>query len=769
MKIRPKPAVTRCSACTLLEKPYCPPWLPPTSDLPILWVGQGPGRTEGVTGIPFTGKAGKMLFSLMMNAGVNKNKQRITNIIGCVSIDDKGEDKPPSVLEISCCHQRLVDEIHLVQPKLIVAFGKPAMQALTGVSASIKEARSQVYPLKAEFNYHCPVFICLHPSFVMRQRQWIEIAIKDIQAAVDYVYKVDKEVKQENSTSAVINITSSHEQPHFISMPSASELSNYLSERSKTNISFDLETYSPDPNNTDLALNPRRGVIGACGFSDGSSAVVFKFDDWQCREVAKKYLEDTNALKSTQNGSFDCAFLFNNNISVKGLTYDTRLAEHLLNSDLPTDLQFLRKQYTSIPPYKRSKKELKKAITSGGQVTDVECCWDALTTNRVMQQQSKLLTKGHWKVLENIYMPLVFTLNDMSHKGIKVDVSALLTIFSRLEPVATKIYEEWFKPIGINPRSPQQLKKLWGIESTNDKVIKALINKGHRDRERMIALVDYREIITQTARVLKGTYKRLEDSYVHTDFRPEGTGTGRISSKNPALQNIRKYFRVIFISDDEDHVLVQADYSQLELVVAAILGKEENLLHQIKTGIKPHHVLGKVIYGRDWADLNDQERRREKAVLFGTMGGRGARSIAIEYGIPISTAKEWQDKCVSTYPGLLRYQQDCMHAFNTTGKITTAFGTERKVSTPTQAMNNRFQGSASFVTLTTLNLMHAAGFDLRLTVHDSIIWQCRKEDVVDSVREAKKIIERPIPELDNWCFKCEAEYGRNWAEMEVVG
>ena len=742
-----------CEQCTLNPSTYVPWQYRDNPQYPILWVGQAPGSTEIITKVPFTGSAGKMCWRLMKEAGINKNYQVITNTVCCMP----PEDRKPKPSEIQACHERLKQEILLVQPELIIALGDVPIKALIGKTGSTK-IRGEFHPLLPEWDYECQVLCCLHPSFVMRQRQWIETAVEDFKKIVDFF---------ESPSSIEVGFA----QPRFLLDPTDSELAEYLS-KSDVITAFDLET---------SGLNPRKDEIIGCSFYNGSDKAI-AVDYLSVKGtpgVVARFLEDEKAKKVTQNGSFDCAFLNTYGIKVSGLSFDTRLAEHLLNSDLPTDLQYLRKSYTNIPPYKPLKREMKFISNMPIEKVKTMCCWDSITTHEVMVAQKKLLTEGQTRVLNNIYLPLVFVLNKMEKKGVKVDINTLAAMYARMAPQAEAIREKYFDPVDVNPNSPKQLATFFGLQHTKkfstkmtrtdpNEYIDFMIRRGHPEAERLQALLDYRSLTKQMSTTLRGIYNRLEDGFIHTHFHPEGTGTGRISSKNPNLQNIKKLYRIIYTPDDIEHVLLEADYKQLELAVAAVLGKDELLLDQLKKGIKPHHVLGKIMFGRDWDNLTDQEKLREKAVLFGTLGGRSPYSISREFGISVEQAGNWQEDCVRQYPGLLRYITETVGEFKSTGKITTAFGTERKVNTVPQAMNNRFQGSASFVTLTTLIELDKAGFDLRLTVHDSIMLHCLEKEVMDVINDIRKIVERPIKELDNWEFKASYSYGHNWYELKEM-
>ena len=748
---------SNCDACPLKDEDWVPSQVVSEPDLPILFVGQNPGGTEMKTKVPFTGLAGKMAYRLFAEAGLNKRNLNLANLISCPT----PEDRPPTSEEVACCSLGLQKEISELKPELIIALGKPSLKALAG-RADILKVRGAFFPLLSTWNYSCQVLACLHPSFVQRQRQWIEYAVRDLQKITTFfIQGLPDRIGTSGARVTSSGIQTSEGQPQFILNPSEAQLMEYLT-ASDDVTAFDLET---------TGLNPRRDEIlgiSFCNKPGEAVAVYYRKPSDPRRQVVNWFLKHKKLKKATQNGSFDCAFEKTDGVDVQGLSYDTRLAEHLLNSELPTNLSFLRESYTNHPPYKPSEKEMRDIIHMPMEKVLTFNCWDALVTYDVMKAQMKKLTPGNLKVLNEIYMPLIFTLNHMERKGVKIDVNCLAAIYADLIPKAQELDKEYFAPLGLNPNSPVQLTKYFGTKDSREDTLLYHIKRGHEHADLMQARLNYIGLTKGASTFLKGIYVRLEDGRIHTNYHPEGTGTGRISSSGPSLQNIPKDYRLIYIADNPDYVLVESDYSQLELIVAALLGNETNLLEQIEQGIKPHHVLGKVIYGRDWDELNEQERLREKAVLFGTIGGRSPYSIAREFGIPVYQAEAWQALCVGQYPGLMTYRERCLEEWQRTGKITTAFGTERMVSEPTQAFNNKMQGSASFVTLTTLNELFKKGFDLRLTVHDSIVWQCHKKEVKESIRQAKKIIQRPVEQLLSYCFPAKYAVGPSWGEGKEV-
>jgi DNA polymerase I len=731
-----------CEECTL-DGVQVPMQVPVDPQMNVLFVGQAPGRTELVTKVPFTGDAGKMLYALLRGAGIDKRRIYITNLVSCKPpVDAKGNDKEPTLREILNCHSRLVHEIHDIKPSLIVAIGGPAAYTLTGRDG-ISKLRGEFFPLKSEFEYSCPVLCTLHPAYVMRQRQWIDIAIKDLQLVNHFL----------------IHGIAAKTQPDFVLDPSYEELKEYLYKEKLT--AFDTET---------TGLKVRSDSVIGASFSnsvDTACAVYFKPHDPRI-DLIIRWLMDEKYEKCTQNGSFDCEILYNNlGVYVRGLRYDTRLAEQLLHSDLPTNLDHLRATYTKIEPYKPEKKEMKLLHTWGKEKMLTYAAWDAITTYQVMVAQKRILTEGQLKLLEEHLIPLTFILNKMERKGVLVDIDELAGAYARQLPKCQEAEKLVLDKLQIDPHSPKQVSTYFNLKDAKRETFEYYIQRGDPRASDMELVMRARDLRKETSTYLRGLYDRLEDRYIHTEYKLDGTGTGRLSSSNPNLQNIPKYLRGLYIAEPE-RTLVSGDYKQLELWVGATIAPCEALLTDLKSGVDVHSEIAKLIEPYTNKRLHDRLRLTAKTVVFGTFYGRSARSIAIQFGVSIQEAEQWQEICFAKYPGLQKYVRERLLDFNTTRKVTTPWGRVRHVLQPTQAFNTPVQSSASDVTLSTMIELDREGFDLRLNVHDEIVFQCKDEELDASIERAKEIFERPIEVLNSTCFPTEFKYGKSWGDMTKV-
>ena len=744
--------VLNCEACTIenkVEGGQVPCYIPPSTQFNVLFVGQAPGKTEVLTGRPFTGSAGKMLYALMKGAGLNKLNIPQTNICLCKPPDDgKGNDRAPTAHEATCCQNHLVEELAWLHPELVVGFGGFTCQQLTGErDLSITSIRGTFLKLDPKWEYDCPVLCCLHPSFVMRQRQWIPVAVNDLTQVIRFFTEgIPKEDKY-----------------NFLYEPTCEELEAYLYS-SDDIVDVDTET---------TGLNKRLDKVIGISFSNSPfSAVALDFASHDPRLVIiKNFLEDPTRRKSMQNGSFDTEILLSTfGINVQGFIYDTRLGEQLLSSDTPKDLDHLRSVYTRIKGYKPSKQQ-KSQIAFWGKEKRLEyAAWDAVVTGQVRRAQAKLLSEKQEQLMQELLIPLVPAINRMERVGVKVDVPVLAMIYADLVPKADKLYEEIASSMEVNPNSPSQIKEAFGLKKTDREELEYHIQRGHPKSELLQKILDYRDLSKGASTFLKGVYSRLEEGYIHTDYKIEGTGTGRLSSSNPNLQNIQEPYRVIFIPEEGNYFL-SGDYKQLELWVGAIIAPCPELLKDLQSGIDVHSaVLEEMRPYMPQRLLTTPKTARlaAKTVVFGTFYGRSPRSIAVTFGVTVEEASRWQQICFGRYEGLKKYVLKQQAQFSRYGYIDTPWGRRRYLTSVTQAFNAPVQSSASDVTLSTIVELHRLGFDLRLTVHDSIVIQVPKENLHESYTKIKRVFERPIPQLDNTSFRATFDYGENWYNMQSI-
>ena len=258
-----------------------------------------------------------------------------------------------------------------------------------------------------------------------------------------------------------------------------------------------------------------------------------------------------------------------------------------------------------------------------------------------------------------------------------------------------------------------------------------------------------------------------EKSRIHTTFNQTGTATGRLSSNDPNLQNIpvrgelgreiRKYFVA-----DEGKVLIDADYSQIELRVLAEISGDENMKYAFKSGMDIHTATAAQVFGVSELMVDSELRRRAKAVNFGIVYGIGAFSLSQDLGISKKKADEYIKSYLATYPKVDEYLKKTVKDARETGYTKTYFGRKRLIPELAAsnknlqafgervAMNSPIQGTAAdIIKIAMVNVSRAldkAGLDAKLImqVHDELIIEASKADADSASKILKREMENTV-------------------------
>ncbi len=748
-----------CSECPLKGAPYVPDSLPALRQMNIMFIGQNPGDTEQYTQVPFTGASGKHHWGNLASVGLKKDSLPHGNIVGCLTPGDR----KPDLLEIQCCFPRLKKSILQVKPELIIALGEPAMKALTG-KEKISSQIGRYYPLLPQYDFTCTVLCQFHPAFTMRARQWIPTARRVMQQIFSFL---KGEIKEDL-------------QPNFILDPDPETLRTYLD----TN-----EPVGTDTETTGLDTLGGDSILGHSFSKDtnppSAVAVYYKGLDDPRWNVVKDFLEDPKRNKIWQNGSYDTEIARTFGIVDQGFFFDTRLAQQVLNSDLPSDLDFLRGQYTNIAPYKPSKKARSQIVSWGKDEMLKYAAWDAITTLEVYKAQIKLLPEGSDELFQNLLIPLVRAIGRMERRGVRVNVETLAGLYAQVGPRADELAEEFYKA-GINPRSPKQICAYFGIRSSSEDALDDLYKRmsirsnEETDKQKMIKnLIEYRSLSKLSSVYLVGVYKRLRNGRIHTHFKIEGTGTGRLASQDPNLQNVPDEMRAIY-EPDPGHVFLRADYKSIELWVGAILiylwTGDTSMLDALQSGTNIHYITCglcfphvKQLTGDKDKDYTHQQVLAAKTVTFGTFYGRSARSIAMEFGVTVAEAESWQMKIISRFPGTLKYKDYCEKQIRKYGYLQTPFNRVRHVTSITQGLNFPVQSTASDITLGAIVESDKRNLLNWVSVHDELDIETPIKDFEKTLYGPfKDTMERKIPQLLNLSFKTDYEAGLDWYHMEKL-
>lgn len=405
------------------------------------------------------------------------------------------------------------------------------------------------------------------------------------------------------------------------------------------------------------------------------------------------------------------------------------------------------------------------------------------------------------KLFYDIEMPLVEVLASMQIQGVLVDKDNLLRfqsmLGSRIDEITAEIYELCGAEFNIN--SPKQLgeilfeklhlpviKKTKSGYSTSVEVLEKL--KGTHDVIDLI--MEYRHLVK-----LKGTYAdgllsviNKETGKIHSSFNQTVTVTGRISSTEPNLQNIPirtelgREVRKMFTASDSEHILVDADYSQIELRVLAHISDDKNMLDAFNNSEDIHTRTASQIFNVNASDVTSEMRSRAKTVNFGIVYGMGDFSLAQELGIKKAEAKEYIENYFSKFSGVKKYMEDIVETAKKDGYVTTLFNRRRYLPELNAgnfiqrsfgervAMNTPIQGTAAdIIKIAMVNIYKRLKIEklksrLVLQVHDELIIDAYKselEQVKDILKyEMENAVKLNVP------LTADMNVGETWYEAK---
>ncbi len=387
--------------------------------------------------------------------------------------------------------------------------------------------------------------------------------------------------------------------------------------------------------------------------------------------------------------------------------------------------------------------------------------------------------RGQTSLLFDIEMPLAALLSRMERAGFKVDTDGLTAFGHKLESAAKQLEDRIFFLAGheFNIKSPMQLSEVLfeemglphgkknksGYYSTNVDILEKLAPV----YEIVEDILEYRQIVKLQGTYAEGLCKAAdENKRIHTSFNQAITATGRLSSTEPNLQNIPvrtelgREFRRFFVPDGEGRVLVDADYSQIELRLLAHISGDEIMIGAFKNGIDIHTVTASQVFGVPLESVTSEMRKRAKAVNFGIVYGIGDFSLAQDIGVTKKQAAEYMEAYKARYPKVKKYLEDIVEKGKNDGYVTTMFGRRRDIpelsasKIPLRqfgervAMNSPIQGSAADIIkiamLAVDKALRESGLDAKLIlqVHDELIVEAAAAD-------AEKVKELLIREMEN--------------------
>lgn len=403
-------------------------------------------------------------------------------------------------------------------------------------------------------------------------------------------------------------------------------------------------------------------------------------------------------------------------------------------------------------------------------------------------------------LLYHIEMPLAGVLANMERLGFKVDTCGLTRYGKQLEEMEDQYKERIYYHAGceFNVNSPKQLgeilferlmlpggKKTKTGYSTNAEILEKL-KPYHPIIE---DILDYRQVAKLRSTYTDGLVKVAdEEGRIHTTFKQTGTATGRLSSTEPNLQNIPirtelgRELRRFFISKNEEYVLLDADYSQIELRLLADIAGDEHMREAFIKGEDIHTSTAAKVFGVDAEQVTSELRKRAKAVNFGIVYGIGDFSLAADLGISRQQARTYIDSYLAGYPAIDAYLNDIKQTAYEKGYVTTIFGRRRYIPELSErnknlrafgervAMNSPIQGTAADIIKIAMirvdQRLRESGIDAKLIlqVHDELLVEAHR----DCADEALGILREEMENAVSLSVPLDVEVGMgdNWYECK---
>lgn len=573
-----------------------------------------------------------------------------------------------------------------------------------------------------------------------------------------------------------------------------------------TEICFDTETTGIDANLAELvglsfSVTPGEAFYVPCPADQQQTKHVLSF--------FQPLFEDSKKVWIGQNTKYDLLVLKWYDMEITGKLFDTMLAHYVIEPDGKRGMDLLSNKFLGYEPVHIEELIGKKGKTQG-TMRDVElekitayAAEDADITLQLKNVFTPMLkSKEVEKVFEEVESPLVKVLVDMEFEGVKIDEGFLKDYSRELEKEAKTAEENVYQKAGVrfNLASPKQLgevlfdklkldpsakKTKTGQYQTGEDVLLKLAARGNQIVEDILA---FRELTK-----LKSTYVDTlpelvnpKTGRVHTTYGQAVAVTGRLASNNPNLQNIPvrtdrgKEIRKAFIPRDEKHIILSADYSQIELRIVASISGDVNMCDAFRKGTDIHTATASRVYNVPETEVTKEMRYKAKSVNFGIIYGQGAFGLADNLGISRTEAKEIIDNYKKQFPGIQQYMDNTINFAREHGYVQTLMGRKRWLKdinsanftvrgfAERNAINSPIQGTAADMIKLAMQKVHAAMKKAKmkskmiLQVHDELLFDAVKEEVAELKPLILENMQSALPLPNEVPVIAECGEGNNW-------
>ncbi len=630
-----------------------------------------------------------------------------------------------------------------------------------------------------------------------------QVPLNQVQTAQQSLFDFtsDEEIVPQNS--AFTDIHSTNHLYQLIDTKKGREilLRNILKQKEVT---FDTETTSLDALEAELvgiSFSWEKGKGYYVPFSadfEETKAIINEF---------KPFFEDESISKIGQNLKYDIKVLNKYDIIVLGQNFDTMIAHYLINPDMRHNMDVLSETYLSYQPVSiesligkkgKNQKNFRDVPLMDQTEYGVE---DSDITNQLKSLfEPELIKANTHKLFTDLEMPLMQVLADMELEGVNLDVPFLKELSvkheAKLRELEAKIQQDAGEEFNLN--SPKQLgeilfdklqldpkakKTKTGQYATGEEILSKL-----KDKHPIINdILEYRQL-----QKLKSTYidalpelVNPKTGRVHTTYAQTVAATGRLSSVNPNLQNIPirseagQQIRKAFVARDENHVIISADYSQIELRLIAQMSQDPAMVEAFKHGEDIHASTAAKVFNVALDEVTREQRSQAKTVNFGIIYGVSAFGLADQANISRKEAKALIDAYYETYPTLKAYIEKQVEVARDQGFVETLMGRRRYLKdinsrnavvrshAERNAVNAPIQGTAADIVKMAMiqiqkELKKNYQTKMILQVHDELIFDAPKDEV-EKVSELIKSTMEAAMQMDVPLI-AEVGVGANWLE-----
>lgn len=778
----------------------------------IMLVGEAPGYREDEISKPFAGKAGQYLDSILSEVGLPREAIYITNAAKCRPPDNR----TPTKTEIRACSDYLEHEIRIVKPEFVVPLGNAALQATLGIKGIMKKRGASI---KKNGITYMPT---LHPAAILRNPGWEGMLKADLRAIARAV--AGEESKPQTKSWLI---------------KSSKSLRAFLKklESVDTQIAFDIESWGPgysakgkEAKKGGLHVWHPQWKMLTCSFTwePGTSYVValehpeVKWDIpletvYQSLAVA---LEGKKMIN--HNVKFDMSGMLRRGIHLNA-TFDTLLAAHLLDENRPLGLKPLSRQFLGADEYEenidfKNPHPLGPLAIYNGKDTDYTLRLYHLFREQ-LKERPRLL-----RIFKLLTMPAVNAFADIEAVGFPVDMGRLRErheeILGKIQEITDQMLE--FVPEDRRPyanfRAPTFLGEFFfGIlklpilvltpKSGKPSTAEAVLLKLKPKHPSVGMLMELRKWMKYESTYTRGWLARTNaarKSRIYTSYNISGTVTGRLSSNMQQVPREVLIRSIIGFSEEFNKkrqkkgkprlLFVEADFSQIELRIAAMVSRDKELTRTFKAGGDPHRETAASVSGKKPEDITKEERKMAKAVNFGFLYGMGAKKFMVyadeKYGVKVTLdeAKLYRKKFFQKYRSLLPWHDRQRRLVRNLQHVSSPIGRVRhlpaisssdeflQAQAEREAINSPVQGFASDLTVLSMVLLHNK-LDRKRgrvigNVHDAVLFEI-EEDYLDVAAPIIKETMENLPLKKYFGYEptipieVEITVGTHWGEGKV--